>query len=109
MIIIIVKIIVIIVTSYNTNLLKTMKKIPAQTKCRRSQRICPWKKPSFHRISMGSGPDLGVQHQQCITQSSVQLTYYEQTYFLRVYHYEYDLFFDHRILYPSIATILAIF
>lgn len=31
----------------------------SQGKGRRSHRICPWKKPSFHKISNGSGPDLG--------------------------------------------------
>ena len=35
-------------------------KLPRQRgKWRRSHRICPWKKPSFHKISNGSGPDLG--------------------------------------------------
>lgn len=37
-------------------------KLPRQWgKWRRSHRICPWKKPSFHKISNGSGPDLGKE------------------------------------------------
>lgn len=40
----------------------TFPKLPRQWgKGRRSHRICPWKKPSFHKISNGSGPDLGKE------------------------------------------------